>query len=167
MWQCMQRVLWGICNIVVAVAHATCHRVLPLRTHPPLNPNWTHVYVYLSAVAQRSTERAMRTIYVHTLLDRSWTQALGAGGRGLALGLGGLSQLSILGGGFALANCVAAARFMWTQITVAWLMYAGGGRRGGSAELGQRLRLGSLYYNSILALIEIVGPPELPPEIGS
>lgn len=83
----------------------------------------------------------MRTIYVHTLLDRSWTQALGTGGRGLALGLGlglgGLSQLSILGGGFALANCVAAARFMWTQITVAWLMYAGGGRRGAVQSWGR------------------------------
>lgn len=81
-------------------------------------------------------------MYTHCSIGagrRHWGLALALG-----LGLGGLSQLSILGGGFALANCVAAARFMWTQITVALLMYAEG--EGGQAELrqeSQRLRLGA------------------------
>lgn len=83
-------------------------------------------------------------MYTHCSIEagrRHWGLALALG---LGLGLGGLSQLSILGGGFALANCVAAARFMWTQITVALLMYAEG--EGGRVELREgslRLRLGA------------------------
>lgn len=61
----------------------------------------------------------MPTIYVHTLLDwigGSSDRLIGANWSTGQLG-DWASQLSILGGGFGhwlcLANCVAAARFMW------------------------------------------------------
>lgn len=88
-------------------------------------------------------------MYTHCSIGagrRHWGQEVGGWGLALGLclglGLGGLSQLSILGGGFALANCVAAARFMWTQITVAWLMYAGGGEKGGQCRAGAEVEAG-------------------------
>lgn len=36
-------------------------------------------FMFIFQLLPSGAERAMRTIYVHTLLDRSWTQALGAG----------------------------------------------------------------------------------------